>query len=153
MGHAVHEPFTPISGSCLPLAMLIGAGQCRRKLNRRPFNEHGPNGTTEQVNEATLRRRAMRKTLLAIAAAATLVVASVAAPQQAEAGGRGGAIAAGIIGGIAAGALIGGALASQPRYYYYEPGPAYYYRPRCFWSRERYWNGWRWRSHRVRVCE
>ena len=95
----------------------------------------------------------MRKTLLAIAAAATLAVSSVAAPQQAEAGGRhGGAVAAGIIGGIAVGALIGGALASQPRHYYYDPGPAYYYRPRCFWARERYWNGWRWRWHRVRVC-
>ena len=94
----------------------------------------------------------MRKTLLAIATAATLVVASIAAPQRAEAGGHhGGAVAAGIIGGIAAGALIGGALASQPRYYY-DPGPAYYYQPRCFWARERYWNGWRWRSHRVRVC-
>ncbi len=94
----------------------------------------------------------MRKTLLAIAAAATLAVTSVAAPREAEAGGgHGGAVAAGVIGGLAVGALIGGALA-QPRYYAYEPAPAYYYRPRCFWARERYWNGWRWRSHPVRVC-
>jgi hypothetical protein len=152
MGQAVHEPFTQVSGTCPPSATLIGASQRRRKSKPEPFNEHGPDGPTESVNEATFRRRAMRKTLLAIAAAATLVVASVAAPQQAEAGGRGGAIAAGVIGGIAAGALIGGTLASQPRYYYYEPGPAYYYRPRCYWTRERYWNGWRWRSHRIRVC-
>jgi MFS family permease len=110
-----------------------------------------PTGTTEHMNEATFRRYAMRKTLLAIAAAATLAVSSVAAPQHAQAG-HGGAVAAGVIGGIAAGALIGGALASQPRYYYYEPGPAYYYQPRCYWTRERYWNGWRWRSHRIRVC-
>jgi MFS family permease len=95
----------------------------------------------------------MRKTLLAIAAAATIAVASVASPQQAEAGGRGGAVAAGVIGGLAVGALIGGALA-QPHYGYgyYEPAPAYYYRPHCYWTRERYWNGWRWRSHRIRVC-
>jgi len=97
----------------------------------------------------------MKKTLLAIAAAATLVVASVAAPQHAEA--RNGRITAGVIGGLAVGALIGGALASQPRYYSYQPAPAYYYRPRyyrphCYWARERHWNGWRWRSHRVRVC-
>jgi hypothetical protein len=91
----------------------------------------------------------MRKILLPIAAAATLVVASVASPQQAHAG-KGGAVAAGVIGGLAAGAIIG-SLAAQP-HYYYQPGPAYYYGPQCYWTRERYWNGYRWRSHRVRVC-
>jgi hypothetical protein len=90
----------------------------------------------------------MKKTLTVIAAAATLIVASVAAPQQAEA--RHGRIAAGVIGGLAAGAIIGGALASQPRYYY-GPGPVYY-RPHCYWTRERWWNGWRWNHRRVRVC-
>jgi hypothetical protein len=95
----------------------------------------------------------MRKTLTAIAVAGTLALASVAAPQPAQA--RGGRVAAGIIGGLAAGALIGAAVAHGPYYgpgYYYGPGP-YYYRPHCWWSHERYWNGWRWHWHRVRVCD
>jgi MFS family permease len=91
----------------------------------------------------------MRKILTAVAAAATLTLATVAAPQHAEA--RGGAIAAGIIGGFAAGALLGAAAANGP--YYYAPGPAYYYGPRCHWAHERYWNGWRWHWQRVRVCD
>jgi hypothetical protein len=89
----------------------------------------------------------LNKTLTAIAAAAALTIAAVAAPQPAEA--RGGRIAAGIIGGLAAGAIIGG-LASQHGYYY---GPApVYYGPHCWWTRDRYWNGYRWHSRRVRVC-
>ena len=68
----------------------------------------------------------MRKTLTAIAAAATLTLATVAAPQHAEA---------------------------RHGRYYYAPGPAYYYGPRCFWTSERYWNGWRWHTRRVRVCD
>lgn len=91
----------------------------------------------------------MRKTLLAIAAAVTLAIASVAAPQPAHA--DGGRIAAGIIGGLAAGAILGSAFGGH-RGYYYAPAPRYYYRPHCYWTRERYWNGWRWRSHRIRVC-
>ena len=90
----------------------------------------------------------MRKTLTAIAAAATLTLATVAAPQHAEA--RHGRNAA-IIGGLALGALAGAAIANGG--YYYAPGPAYYYGPRCFWTSERYWNGWRWHSRRVRVCD
>jgi hypothetical protein len=102
------------------------------------------------------------KTFTAIAAAATLAIVAIAAPQPAQAGGRhGGAVAAGIIGGLAVGAIIGG-IASQNRYYgpgySYGPGPAYYgpgpvyYGPRCYWTRERIWDGWGWRSRRVRVC-
>lgn len=95
------------------------------------------------------------KTLTALAATAALVVAAVATtPQPAEA--RGGAVAAGIIGGIAAGALIGSAVAGP---HYYGPGPGYYYRPApvyygppCYWTRERFWDGWGWRVRRVRVC-
>ncbi len=90
----------------------------------------------------------MTRTLTAIAAAATLALATLAAPQQAEA--RHGRIAAGIIGGLAVGTLLGAAAANGG--YYYAPAPYYYYRPRCHWEWERYWNGWRWHSHRVRVC-
>lgn len=91
----------------------------------------------------------MKKTLTAVAVAATFALATVATPQQAQA--RNGRIAAGIIGGLAVGALIGAAAAHGP--YYYGPPRRYYYRPHCWWERERYWNGWRWRSHRVRVCD
>jgi hypothetical protein len=91
----------------------------------------------------------MRRTLTAIAAAATLTFATVAAPQHAEA--RHGRIAAGVIGGFAVGTLIGAAAANGP--YYYGPGPIYYYRPNCYWTRARYWNGWSWHTRRVRVCD
>jgi hypothetical protein len=93
------------------------------------------------------------KTLTALGVAATLAVAAIAAPQPAEA--RGGRIAAGIIGGLAAGAIIGSAANG---YYGYGPGPyygaapVYYGGPGCYWHRERVWDGWGWRVHRVRVC-
>jgi hypothetical protein len=96
----------------------------------------------------------MNKTLIAIAAAATLGLATVAAPQPAEA--RGGRIAAGIIGGLAIGGILGAAAAHGPYYgpgpYYYGPGPVYY-GPDCYFTRQRYWDGWRWRFERVRVCD
>jgi hypothetical protein len=99
----------------------------------------------------------MRKTFTVIAAAATLALASVAAPQSAQARCHGcGAAAAGLIGGLAIGAIIGSAAAngpyySGPAYGYYGPGPVYY-RPHCWWRRERFWDGWGWRVQRVRVC-
>ena len=94
------------------------------------------------------------RTLTALAAAATLGLAAVAAPQPAEAR-HGGAIAAGVIGGLAIGALIGSA-ASAPYYAYtpgYYGGPAYYggYGG-CYWTRQRFWDGWGWRVRRVQVC-
>ena len=98
----------------------------------------------------------MRKTLTAIAAAATLALASVATPQPAQA--RHGRNAAAIIGGLAAGALLGAAVGQwslllRPRLLLWPAAARYYYRPHCWWSRERYWNGYRWRWHRVRVCD
>ena len=93
----------------------------------------------------------MTKTLTALAVAATVAVAAVAQPAPAEARSRGGAVAAGIIGGLAVGALLG-SQARGGHVHYYEPAPRYYYRSRCHWERERYWNGYRWRSHSVRVC-
>ena len=91
--------------------------------------------------------------LTALAAAATLGLAAVATPQPAEAR-HGGAIAAGVIGGLAIGALIGSA-ASAP-YYAYAPG--YYGGPAnyggyggCYWTRQRFWDGWGWRVRRVQV--
>lgn len=102
----------------------------------------------------------MTKTMMALATAAALAVTAVAAPAPAEA--RGGRVAAGVIGGLAAGALIGGAIASsRPAYAYppgyyapgYAPAPAYYGPgPGCYWTRERFWDGYGWRSRRVQVC-
>jgi hypothetical protein len=106
----------------------------------------------------------MRKSLTAIAAAATLGLAAVAAPQPAQA--RHGWIAGGIIGGLAAGAIIGSAVANGPYYGYYGPGPYYYgpgpyyygpgpvyYGPECYWTRQRWSDGFRWHWSRVRVCD
>jgi len=87
------------------------------------------------------------RTLTALTAAAILGIAAVASPQPAKAG-DGGAIAAGVIGGLAAGAIIGSAAASGP---YYGPAPVYY--GDCYWTRERFWDGWGWRVRRVRVCD
>lgn len=97
----------------------------------------------------------MKKTMIAIAAAATLGLATVAAPQSAQA--RHGHIAAGIIGGLAFGALLG-AAASGPYYYgpgpyYYGRGPIYYGGAPCYWTHQRFWDGWTWRSQRIRVCD
>ena len=94
------------------------------------------------------------KTLTALAAAATIGLAAVAAPQPAEAR-NGGAIAAGIIGGLAVGALVA-AAANGPYGYgygpgYYAAGPGYGYGG-CYWTRQRAWDGWGWRSRPVRVC-
>jgi hypothetical protein len=98
------------------------------------------------------------KTLTALAAVATLTVASLAMPQPAEA--RGGRIAAGIIGGLAAGAIIGGIASNGYGYggyyggpaYAYGPAPVYYGGERCWWQRDRVWDGYGWRLRRVRVC-
>ena len=106
----------------------------------------------------------MKKTLAAVLAAATIAGAAVSSSTPAEARWRGGgAVAAGVIGGIAAGALIAGAAGARPYYgpgpgYYGGPAPVYYgggpgyYGPRCYWERQRFWDGWGWRFRNVRVC-
>jgi hypothetical protein len=63
-----------------------------------------------------------------------------------------GAAAAGVIGGLALGALAAGAFSAPP------PPPAYepvrrVYDPGCELTRERYWDGWRWRYRTVEVCD
>jgi hypothetical protein len=112
--------------------------------------------------------QAMKKPLLAFAAVAALA-ASAITPVHAQRG-----VAAGVAAGIIGGAIVGGALASP--YYYgpgYGPGPGYYYGPGyyppryygpgpgyvaddyyggCVWKRQSFWDGYAWRSRRVRVC-
>jgi hypothetical protein len=94
----------------------------------------------------------MTRTFTALAIATTLGLAAVAAPQPAEAHWRGGGgLAAGIIGGLAAGAIIGSAVHGP--YYAYGPGPyAYGGYDGCYWTRQRFWDGWGWRVRPVRVC-
>lgn len=94
----------------------------------------------------------MRKIVLTLTTAATVAVSAMAAPAPAEA--RGGRVAAGLIGGLAAGAILGGAIASSRPAYAYPPGyyaPAYAGRP-CYWTRERFWDGYGWRARRIQVC-
>jgi hypothetical protein len=96
----------------------------------------------------------MTRTLTTLAAAGMLAMTAIAAPSPAQARG-GGAIAAGVIGGLAAGAIIGGAAANPygyAPYGYYGGGPYYASEPGCGWRRERFWDGYRWRVHRVQVC-
>ena len=77
------------------------------------------------------------------------------APARAE----NGQIAAGVAGGLIGGALLGGALASRPAYgypppAYYAPAPVYVEEvPACRIVRERFWDGYGYRSRRVRVCD
>jgi hypothetical protein len=92
----------------------------------------------------------MKKTMLALATTAILAVTAMA-PAPAEAGG--GRWVGPAIGGLAIGAIAGAAIASS-RPAYAAP-PAYYapaYGPGCYWTRERFWDGYGWRSRRVQVC-
>ena len=75
-------------------------------------------------------------------------------PAQAE----NGQIAAGVAGGLLGGVLLGGALASRPAYaypppVYYAPAPVYVEEPVCRIVRERFWDGYGYRSRRVQVCD
>ena len=92
----------------------------------------------------------MTKMFAALATATVLAVGTLAVPTTASAHCHGCYIG----GGILAGALIGSAIAanSGPSYAY-GPGyaPAYAGSP-CVWRRERFWDGYGWRSRRVQVC-
>jgi hypothetical protein len=94
----------------------------------------------------------MTRTLTTLAAATTLAITAFAAAPAPAAARGGGAIAAGVIGGLAAGAIIGGAAHAYGPYGYYGGGPYYASEPGCGWRRERFWDGYRWRIHRVQVC-
>jgi hypothetical protein len=99
----------------------------------------------------------MKKTLTALVAAGTIAFAALATPTGASAR-DGGAVAAGIIGGLAAGAIIGSAVAAPPPPVYYAPAPVYVapapvYGPECRVRRERFWDGYGWRSRRVEICD
>ncbi len=99
-----------------------------------------------------------------VLALAATVLSVAALPTTADARCRGCGVAAGVAGGIALGAIIAGAASAQPRYYeeppaYYAPrgayygGPAYVEGPVCHIERQRFWDGYGWRSRRVEVCD
>jgi len=96
----------------------------------------------------------MKKVFIALVAAVTLAGSVIAFSGAAEASKSGRALTYGILGGVAAGALIAGGAAAAPYYAPPPPPPVYYYdEPACRVVRERYWDGYAWRSRRVQVCD
>jgi hypothetical protein len=91
----------------------------------------------------------MTKTIAAFLAVATIAGSLALTPAHAQRG-LGAAIAGGIIGG----AIVGGAIASSPPPY---GGPVYVEGPPppppgCYWTRQRYWDGYGWQVRPVQVC-
>lgn len=99
----------------------------------------------------------MKKTLSALLVVGTVAGSLAAVTPAAHA--DGGQIAAGVAGGLLGGALLGAAIANSPPAYaapppaYVAPAPVYVEEPVCHFERERFWDGYGWRSRRVRVCD
>jgi|SRR6185312_5846248 hypothetical protein len=96
----------------------------------------------------------MKKTFAALLAVAMIAGASSVTPAKAHDG-----VGVGIAAGLLGGAIVGGAIAaSRPAPVYYPPGPGYYYEgappppPGCYWQQQRFWDGYAWIYHPVRVC-
>jgi hypothetical protein len=91
----------------------------------------------------------MKKTFAAFVAVAAIAGSLAATPASAQRG-LGAAVAGGIIGG----AIVGGAIASSrpayggPVYVEGAPPPP----PGCYWTRQRYWDGYGWRFRPIQVC-
>jgi hypothetical protein len=90
----------------------------------------------------------MKMTIAAFVAVATIAGSFSVTPANAQRG-LGAAVAGGIIGG----AIVGGAIASsRPAYggpvYVEGPPPA----PGCYWTRQRFWDGYGWQVRPVQVC-
>jgi hypothetical protein len=91
----------------------------------------------------------MKKTFAALVAVAAIAGSLAATPASAQRG-LGAAVAGGIIGG----AIVGGAIASSrpayggPVYVEGAPPPP----PGCYWTRQRYWDGYGWRFRPIQVC-
>jgi hypothetical protein len=93
----------------------------------------------------------MKKTLTAFLAVASIAGAVTMTPAHAQRG-----VGAGIAAGLIGGAIVGGAIAASRPYPY--GGPAYYEAappplpPGCYWQQQRFWDGYAWNVHPVRVC-
>jgi hypothetical protein len=93
----------------------------------------------------------MKKTLTAFLAVASIAGAVTVTPAHAQRG-----VGAGIAAGLIGGAIVGGAIAASRPYPY--GGPAYYEAappplpPGCYWQQQRFWDGYAWNVHPVRVC-
>jgi len=92
----------------------------------------------------------MKKTLAALLAVAAVAGSLNATPAHAQRG-----VAAGVAAGLIGGAIVGGAIAASRPYPY--GGPVYYEGappppPGCYWQQQRYWDGYAWNVHPVRVC-
>ena len=95
----------------------------------------------------------MKKTLAALVAVASIATVTVSGPAKAHDG-----VGVGIAAGLLGGAIVGGAIAASRPYPYPYGGPAYYEAapppvpPGCYWQQQRYWDGYAWNYHPVRVC-
>ena len=90
----------------------------------------------------------MKKTLAALVAVATIAGSLAVTPASAQRG-----VAAGVAAGLIGGAIVGGAIASsRPAYggpvYVEGPPPP----PGCYWTRQRYWDGYGWQLRPIQVC-
>ena len=109
----------------------------------------------------------MKRRIVALAAVA-LVAAALPFPVAAHC--RGCGIAAGVVAGAAAGAIIGSAIAAPPAYAgapIYDEAPADYTPPppgdpdspeyidpaSCHMERQQVWDGYRYRTRRMQICE
>ena len=95
----------------------------------------------------------MKKTITALLAVATVAASLNVTPAHAQRG-----IGAGIAAGLIGGALVGGAIAASRPYPYPYYGPAYVEGPPpppvgCYWTRQRYWDGYGWMVRPVQVCD
>lgn len=93
----------------------------------------------------------MKNTLATFLAVASIAGAVGLTPAHAQRG-----VGAGIAAGLIGGAIVGGAIAASRPYPY--GGPAYYEAappplpPGCYWQQQRFWDGYAWNVHPVRVC-
>jgi hypothetical protein len=89
----------------------------------------------------------IKRFMLSSLAISALAAASlVSAPADAKEG-RNGAFAAGAAAGVVGGALLGSA--ARPSY----ETEHVYVEPECRWRRERYFDGYEYRTRRVEICD